>query len=59
MMYAFARDGGIPGHKFFGKVSAEWRSPIRAGNCISQISNYVSILTDEAASNSQFGWLVL
>ncbi|KAF9467523.1 APC amino acid permease [Collybia nuda] len=29
MMYAFARDGGIPGHKFFNKVSAEWRSPIR------------------------------
>ncbi|KAF5376428.1 hypothetical protein D9615_008639 [Tricholomella constricta] len=30
MMYAFARDGGVPGHKFFNKVSATWKSPIRA-----------------------------
>ncbi|KAF9523310.1 APC amino acid permease [Crepidotus variabilis] len=29
MMYAFARDGGIPGHKFLAKVSTKWRSPIR------------------------------
>ncbi|KAF8742321.1 hypothetical protein AX14_005190 [Amanita brunnescens Koide BX004] len=29
MMYAFARDGGIPGHTFFNKVSQRWRSPIR------------------------------
>jgi len=29
MMYAFARDGGIPGHTFFNKVSKQWRSPIR------------------------------
>ncbi|KAF9005180.1 APC amino acid permease [Cyathus striatus] len=29
MMYAFARDGGIPGHKFFSKVSPQWKSPIR------------------------------
>jgi len=29
MMYAFARDGGIPGHKFFNKVDAKWKSPIR------------------------------
>ncbi|KAJ8522793.1 hypothetical protein ONZ45_g682 [Pleurotus djamor] len=29
MMYAFARDGGIPGHKFFSKVSTQWKSPIR------------------------------
>jgi amino acid transporter len=31
MMYAFARDGGIPGHKFFAKVSPQWKSPIRTG----------------------------
>ena len=31
MMYAFARDGGIPGHKFFAKVSTKRRSPIRTG----------------------------
>ena len=31
MMYAFARDGGIPGHKFFAKVSSNWKSPIRTG----------------------------
>ncbi|TFK17300.1 hypothetical protein FA15DRAFT_761129, partial [Coprinopsis marcescibilis] len=29
MIYAFARDGGIPGHKFFNYVSPKWRSPIR------------------------------
>jgi len=29
MMYAFARDGGIPGHKFFHKVDAKRKSPIR------------------------------
>ncbi|TFY61509.1 hypothetical protein EVJ58_g4467 [Rhodofomes roseus] len=30
MMYAFARDGGIPGHKFFQQVDAKRRSPVRA-----------------------------
>ncbi|KLO10357.1 APC amino acid permease [Schizopora paradoxa] len=30
MMYAFARDGGLPGHKFFRVVSAERKSPTRA-----------------------------
>ncbi|KAH6903874.1 APC amino acid permease [Coprinopsis sp. MPI-PUGE-AT-0042] len=29
MMYAFARDGGIPGHKFFNYVSPQWKSPTR------------------------------
>ncbi|ETW76750.1 putative amino acid transporter [Heterobasidion irregulare TC 32-1] len=29
MMYAFARDGGIPGHKFFHSVDKRWRSPVR------------------------------
>jgi len=29
MMFAFARDGGIPGHKFFNYVNTKWRSPIR------------------------------
>ncbi|KXN91535.1 Amino-acid permease BAT1 [Leucoagaricus sp. SymC.cos] len=29
MMYAFARDGGIPCHKFFAKVDDRWKSPIR------------------------------
>lgn len=28
-MYAFARDGGIPGHKFFHKVDPKTKSPIR------------------------------
>ena len=28
-MYAFARDGGIPGHKFFHRVDPETGSPIR------------------------------
>lgn len=29
MMYAFARDGGIPGHRFFSKVNQRWKSPVR------------------------------
>ncbi|KAJ7187127.1 APC amino acid permease [Mycena filopes] len=29
MMFAFARDGGIPGHTFFNYVNARWKSPIR------------------------------
>jgi amino acid transporter len=29
MMYAFARDGGIPGHRFFQKVDPKTKSPIR------------------------------
>lgn len=29
MMYAFARDGGIPGHKFFHKVDPKTKSPVR------------------------------
>ncbi|CAL1698552.1 unnamed protein product [Somion occarium] len=29
MMYAFARDGGIPGHKFFHKVDMKRKSPVR------------------------------
>jgi hypothetical protein len=31
MMYAFSRDGAIPGSKFLHKVDYRWRSPIRAG----------------------------
>ena len=31
MMYAFARDGGIPGHKFFHKVDPKTQSPVRTG----------------------------
>ncbi|KZT69315.1 hypothetical protein DAEQUDRAFT_691204 [Daedalea quercina L-15889] len=29
MMYAFARDGGIPGHTFFHKVNPKRKSPVR------------------------------
>ena len=31
MMYAFSRDGAIPGSRFFHKVDRRWRSPIRTG----------------------------
>lgn len=31
MMYAFARDGGIPGRQFFHKVDPKRKSPIRTG----------------------------
>ncbi|KAH9984369.1 APC amino acid permease [Russula vinacea] len=30
MLYAFSRDGAIPGSKFLNKVDHRWRSPIRA-----------------------------
>ena len=30
-MYAFSRDGAIPGSRFFHKVDRRWRSPIRTG----------------------------
>ena len=29
MMYAFSRDGALPGHKFFHHVSSRTRSPVR------------------------------
>jgi hypothetical protein len=32
MLYAFSRDGAIPGSKFLNKVDHQWRSPIRAGS---------------------------
>lgn len=31
MIYAFARDGGIPGHRFFHSVDKRWKSPVRTG----------------------------
>jgi hypothetical protein len=35
MMYAFSRDGAIPGSTFFHKVDRRWRSPIRTGPSLS------------------------
>ena len=32
MMYAFSRDGAIPGSKFLHRVDRRWRSPIRTGS---------------------------
>lgn len=31
MMFAFARDGGIPGHTFFRKVDSKRGTPVRTG----------------------------
>ena len=31
MMYAFARDGAIPGARFFHKVDKKTQSPVRTG----------------------------
>lgn len=31
MMYAFARDGGFPGHKFFHYVHPKTQVPVRTG----------------------------
>lgn len=31
MMYAFSRDGALPGHTFFHKVDQKRKSPIRTG----------------------------
>ena len=38
MMYAFARDGGIPGHKLFHKVDSKYQSPVRTGQSVLQSS---------------------
>jgi amino acid transporter len=35
MMFAFSRDGAIPGSKFLHKVDYRWRSPIRTGSSFS------------------------
>jgi hypothetical protein len=35
MMYAFSRDGAIPGSKFLHKVDQWWRFPIRTGSTFS------------------------
>lgn len=45
-MYAFARDGGLPGHKFFHKVDKKRQSPTRTGEDFScpSTSIYVSSL---------------
>lgn len=34
MMYAFSRDGALPGHKFFHKVDQKRKSPIRTGKFV-------------------------
>lgn len=34
MMYAFARDGGIPGHRFLHKVDAKSKCPTRTGQSL-------------------------
>lgn len=34
MIYAFARDGGIPGHRFFHSVDKRWKSPVRTGESL-------------------------
>jgi hypothetical protein len=31
MMFAFARDGGIPGHRFFNNVDKKSQTPVRTG----------------------------
>lgn len=49
MMYAFARDGGIPGHKFFHKVDAKTQSPIRTGQFL-PYNLFVTSLTQRASS---------
>ncbi|PPR02682.1 hypothetical protein CVT24_002104 [Panaeolus cyanescens] len=43
MMYAFPRDGVIPGSKFFAQVNPQWKSPIRtAYTGIGNNQNHVS-----------------
>ena len=32
-MFAFARDGGIPGHSFLRKVDEKRSNPVRTGLC--------------------------
>ena len=44
MMYAFARDGGIPGHKFFHKVDPKTQSPVRTGALVVEL-DLIALLT--------------
>lgn len=63
MMYAFARDGGIPGHTFFNKVDSKWRSPIRTGKfsalcpCLVYNSYICNLLMNCLCYLIQYGWL--
>ena len=43
MMYAFSRDGAIPGSKYLHKVDQRWRSPIRTGSSILSLPKLVSV----------------
>jgi amino acid transporter len=45
MMYAFSRDGAIPGSSFFHKVDRRWRSPIRTGRRRQTIAQNVCFFT--------------
>ncbi|KIY61557.1 hypothetical protein CYLTODRAFT_477636 [Cylindrobasidium torrendii FP15055 ss-10] len=40
MMYAFARDGGIPGSPWFAYVNQKWKSPIRTGIPVASVRIY-------------------
>ena len=46
MMYAFARDGGIPGHTFFHKVDAKRKSPVRTGALLFNLPEFEIRKTD-------------
>ncbi|PSR74552.1 hypothetical protein PHLCEN_2v9729 [Hermanssonia centrifuga] len=54
MMYAFARDGGIPGHKFFNKVDSKRKSPVRTGLFLIGRLSIVQF-TDYIYSSVQYG----
>ncbi|KAG6327888.1 hypothetical protein ID866_11201 [Astraeus odoratus] len=44
MMFAFARDGGIPGHEFFRKVDSKHATPIRTGTHSMISSHHTELL---------------
>ena len=53
-MYAFARDGGLPGHKFFHNVDKKRKSPIRTGKQF-----FVRILQSISHLPFKYGWRAL
>lgn len=44
LTWSFARDGGIPFHRYFAKVDSKWRSPVRATWAQGVIAGIIGVL---------------
>lgn len=52
MMYAFSRDGAIPGSKFWHKVDEHYKSPIRTGTLDESDITGIAVLTSRQQCGS-------